>query len=254
MLAGQLLFSVCRQLWLHSSKETVEMSRRGTARVMRTALVVGLCALGAMLPQAKADAFNQKTIFTFSGPVEIPGRVLGAGTYVFKLADTQSDRDIVQVFNKNENKLYGTFLTIPDTRTKPAGKAVVTFDERASGSPEAVKVWFYPGDSYGHEFVYPKAKAVELAKANNTPVPSMPNELAANTIQPATTMKEQSVVAMKQAPLMAEQPNEKEVEIAEVFAVPELPKTASTLPVIGLIGLLSLGVSFGLRFAAAKSR
>jgi hypothetical protein len=80
--------------------------------------LVCLGVLGTVLPRAKADARNQKTVFTFSGPVEIPGQVLEAGTYVFKLMDSQSDRNVVQVFNKRENHLYGTFLTIPDYRLK----------------------------------------------------------------------------------------------------------------------------------------
>src|SRR6202046_1724270 len=139
-------------------------------------LFVGLGLLGGMVQRAAADDFDQKTTFTFSGPVEIPGQVLSAGTYVFKLADSASDRSVVQVFNQDQNHFYGTFLTIPDYRLKPAGKPIITFDERAAGSPEAVRAWFYPGENYGHEFVYPKAKAVQLAKANSTPVPSMPNE------------------------------------------------------------------------------
>ena len=98
----------------------------------------GLLAL-AMLPQAKADEWNQKTIFTFSGPVEIPGRVLPAGTYVFKLADSLADRNVVEVFNKHENHLYGIFLAIPDYHLQPAGKPIITFEERAAGAPEAVK-------------------------------------------------------------------------------------------------------------------
>ena len=138
-----------------------------------------LGVLGVMLPRAEADEWNQKTVFTFSGPVEIPGQVLSAGTYVFKLAGSMSDRNIVEVFNKDENHLYGFFLAIPDYRLKPSGKPIITFEERATGSPEAVKAWFYPSDNYGHDFVYPKAKAVELAKANKQPVASMPNEMAA---------------------------------------------------------------------------
>ena len=86
---------------------------------------VCLGMLGTALPHAKADEWNQKTVFTFSGPVEVPGQVLSPGTYVFKLMDSQSDRHIVQVFNKNENHLYGTFLTIPDYRLKPAGKPII---------------------------------------------------------------------------------------------------------------------------------
>jgi hypothetical protein len=225
---------------------------------IKTIVFVCLGVLGTALPQAKADEWDQKTVFTFSGPVEIPGRVLNSGTYVFKLMESQSDRSIVQVFNKSENQLYGTFLTIPDYRLKPAGKPIITFEERAAGSPEAVKAWFYPGENYGHEFVYPKAKALQLAKANNQPVASMPTELAANTTMPATTMKEAHVVAMKQAPLKAQQPTEEEVEIAEVFLPPppqapaSLPQTASSLPLVGLIGLLSFGTARLLRRVGAN--
>jgi hypothetical protein len=224
-------------------------------------LFVGLGLLGGMVQRAAADDFDQKTVFTFSGPVEIPGQVLSAGTYVFKLADSSSDRNIVQVFNKDETHLYGTFLAIPDYRIKPAGKTIITFEERTAASPEAVKAWFYPGENYGRDFVYPKPKATALAKANNTPVPSMPAEFAANTIKPAATVKAPHIVAMSQAPLKAQKPTEEEVEIAEVFAVsdeaplpPTLPTTASPLPLIGLVGLLSIGAGVGLRFAAAKAR
>jgi hypothetical protein len=227
----------------------------------RVMLFVGLGLLGGMVQRAAADDFDQKTVFTFSGPVEIPGQVLSAGTYVFKLADASSDRNTVQVFNKNETHLYGTFLAIPDYRIKPAGKTIITFEERPAGSPEAVKAWFYPGDNYGHDFVYPKPKATALAKANNTPVPSMPAEFAANTIKPAATVKAPHIVAMSQAPLKAQKPTGEEVEVAEVFAVsaeaplpPTLPTTASPWPLIGLVGLLSIGAGVGLRFAAAKAR
>jgi hypothetical protein len=183
----------------------------------KVALLLGLGLLGGMIPRAIADESDQKTIFTFSGPVEIPGQVLEAGTYVFKLADSQSDRDIVQVFNKDQTRLYGTFLAIPDERLRPAGKPFITFEEAAGGSPEAVKAWFYPGDNSGHEFVYPKTRAVALAKANNTPVASMPAELAANTTKPTATVKEPHIVAMSQAYLKAQKPTGEEVETAEVF-------------------------------------
>jgi len=230
----------------------------------KTTIMSLVCAglLGVMLPRAKADEWDQKTIFTFNQPVEIPGLVLNPGTYVFKLMDSQSDRNIVQVFNKDEDHCFGTFLAIPDYRLKPAGRPIITFEERAAGAPEAVRAWFYPGDNYGHEFVYPKVKALELARANHQPVASMPNELAANIAKPATTMKEPSVVAMKQAPLKAEKPSEEEVEITEAFAPPpalqaaaklpkRLPKTASPLPLIALAGMASLAGAGLLRRAAA---
>jgi hypothetical protein len=228
-------------------------------RTKAKAIVFALGVLFGMVVRANADEWDQRTIFTFSGPVEVPGQVLNAGTYVFKLADSTSDRNIVQVFNKDENHLCGTFLTIPDYRLKRAGKTIITFDERPVGTPEAVRAWFYPGDNYGHDFVYPKARAVALAKANNQPVASMPTELAANTTAPTKSIQEPQVVAMKQAPLKAQQPTEEEVEIAEAFQAPptteaaaSLPKTASPLPLVGLLGLLSLVGAGLLRCASAR--
>jgi LPXTG-motif cell wall-anchored protein len=220
-------------------------------------------AIALMCPQARADEWNKKTIFTFNQPVEIPGIVLPAGTYVFKLADSIADRNIVQVFNKDENHLYGTFLAIPDYRMKTPDKPIITFEERAAGAPEAVRAWFYPGDNYGNEFVYPKARAVELAHVTHQAVPSMPTELAGNTKKPAQTMKEAPVMAMKQSHLTVQNPSGAESEIAEVYPPPpvetasarprkELPKTGSPLPLIGLIGLISLGAGASLRFATRR--
>jgi hypothetical protein len=228
---------------------------------MKAKLILLAGVLGVMAPTAWSDEWDQKTVFTFSGPVEIPGQVLSAGTYVFKLADSESGRNIVQVFNKNENHLYGTFLAIPDYRIKPAGKPIITFEERPAGSPEAVKAWFYPGENYGHDFVYPKPKAAQLAKANQAPVPSMPAELTRNTTMPATTMQEPHVVAMKQAVLMAQKPTAEEVEVAEVFLstatadLPaELPATASNLPLLAMMGLVSLAAAICLRGATKRVR
>lgn len=86
--------------------------------------------------------------------------MLPTGTYIFKVADSQSDRNIVQVFSKDQVHLYGTFLTIPDQRLRPAGKTIITLGEGPAGSPEAIRSWFYPGQTLGHDFVYPKPKAV----------------------------------------------------------------------------------------------
>jgi len=116
--------------------------------------LAGLGILGSLAPRAAADEWDQKTFFTFSGPVAIPGQVLPAGTYEFKLLNSTADRNTVQVFSKDEQHLYGTYFTIPEMRPEPTGEPAITFDERSGDSPEAVKAWFYPGDETGHEFVY----------------------------------------------------------------------------------------------------
>jgi hypothetical protein len=221
-------------------------------------ILLAMLAAITLLPAARADEWNQKTVVTFSEPVEIPGQVLPAGTYVFKLANSQSSRHIVQVFNKDENRLFGTFLAIPSYRHRPSDKTIIRFQERAAGEPQAIQAWFYPSKTYGHEFVYPKAEALALAEANNTPVPSLP-ELPPSTTQPAATITSREFRALLVVPLKIEKPTGEEVELAQAQVpappaeLPEtLPKTASPVPLIGLFGLLSLGTAFTLRLAAAR--
>ena len=146
-------------------------------------IIIATIACAVIMPFARpaaADEFDKKTILTFSGPVEIPGRVLPAGTYVFKLMNSPADRHIVQVYNDKENQLIATLLAVPDERLKATGKTVIDFSERPTGSPEAVQAWFYPGDTVGQEFVYPHNRARELARQSGQHVLSMRDESVSN--------------------------------------------------------------------------
>lgn len=170
---------------------------------------------------ANAQTFDKLTYFTFSAPVEIPGnKVLPAGKYAFKVLDLAGSRNIVQIFNADQTRLLATVLTIPDYRQNPTDKTVIKFSETPQGGPSAIKEWFYPGDEYGQEFVYPRTRAAELAKAANQPVPSMPNQMAADTKPSPGTDKASaaSIQALKNAPLKAEKPNGQEASVAAVFA------------------------------------
>ena len=121
--------------------------------------LVSLGLLGGLIPLANADESDQKTIVTFNGPVEVPGRVLQAGTYVFKLVDSESVPEVVEVYSSDEKHLFGSFHSFPEQRSEPTDSAVVTFEQNAAGAPEAVKAWFYPGKDIGHEFMYSQPKA-----------------------------------------------------------------------------------------------
>jgi hypothetical protein len=140
------------------------------------AAVLAACSL-MFAPDAHADEWDKKTILTFSGPVQIPGATLPAGTYVFKLADLSGNRHVVQVFDKSEKKIFGTMMAIPRQRINPSDKPVVLFSERPTGSPQALRVWYYPGETIGNEFVYPKSQAIAIAKATHQPVLSTDTEL-----------------------------------------------------------------------------
>ena len=145
------------------------------AKLMRVLKALCCAAIVAMVsaPGVRADVWNKKTILTFSSPVQIPGVTLPAGSYVFKLADLSGNRHVVQVFDKDEKKIFATLLAIPNDRMDPTDEPVIMFTERPAGSPQAVKVWYYPGERIGNEFVYPKSMALKLAKANRTSVLAM---------------------------------------------------------------------------------
>jgi hypothetical protein len=127
---------------------------------MRIIQTFQLCVCAAVLctflgAGANADAWDKKTVVTFSDSVEIPGQVLPAGTYVFKLANSISDRHIVQIWTGDETQLLATLMTVPDYRLDPPDKTIFEFDERPGDSPMAIHAWFYPGDNTGQQFLYP---------------------------------------------------------------------------------------------------
>jgi hypothetical protein len=221
----------------------------------RLKVVTMLCCFVLMAlafsAKVQADNYDKKTTFTFSAPFEVPGvdaQVLPAGTYVFKLLDSMSDRNIVQIFNEAGTHIYTTILAIPNYRLKATDKTVLTFGERGAGSPEAIKAWFYPGETWGQEFVYPKKRALELAKIVNEPVLAAPVETYT-----VSTLKTVRVEAVK--------PTGEEVPVTEVVQLPPpttvvaqtLPRTASSLPLFGLIGLLSLCAGFALLNIAKRA-
>jgi len=121
-----------------------------------TALIATLFG-AALAPGARADQWDRKTVVTFSDSVEIPGQVLPAGTYVFRLADSPTDRHIVQIWNADETQILATTMAIPNSRSERPDKSIFEFEERAGNAPMALKVWFYPGDSTGQEFIYSRS-------------------------------------------------------------------------------------------------
>ena len=234
-------------------------------KVLFSLVAVALMS-AVVLPSAQADTWNKKTVVTFNQPVEVPGQILPAGTYTFKLLDSPSDRHIVQIFNADGTQIIATILAINDYRLQPTGDSVMKFNERPGDSPDALRAWFYPGDNFGQEFVYPKVRAMQLAKVEQIPVPAVSAEKLDDS-------------SIKTAPIVAITPDEKEVEVVTVIqtappataavetpapataavetpapaeAAPaeakELPRTSSYMPLIALLGGLSISLALGLKF------
>jgi hypothetical protein len=146
-------------------------------RVMCGAALLAVC----FAPVSHADEWTKLTYFTFSAPVEMPGVTLPAGTYRFELADPESGRRVVRVSDKDGLKVRGTFLSIANQKLEAANKPLVMFKEAPAGAPEAVKAWWYPGESYGYEFVYPHDQAMKIARAAHESVLSTNGTTKADT-------------------------------------------------------------------------
>jgi len=152
-------------------------------RVLCGAAILAAC----LAPAAHADEWTKLTYFTFSAPVEMPGMVLPAGSYKFELADPDSTRRVVRISEKEGGKIQGIFLSIPDQKLEPSDKPIVMFKETPAGAPEAVKAWFYPGETTGYEFVYPHDQALKIAKATHASVLTAKGEVTGTTLATDTT-------------------------------------------------------------------
>jgi len=174
--------------------------------VIASALFTLLFATNGM-----ADRSDKATKVTFNTPVETPAGVLPPGTYTFTVVPNTNE-NIVQIWNSDQTKLYGTFLTVPDSNLQQADKPTVEFEKNDPNSPPALKAWFYPGEGYAHAFVYPKQRATELAKRNSQPVLSMPNEAASNMTKPAKSAQDAPVAALQIVVVRAVTPSGEEVD------------------------------------------
>src|SRR5262249_31133742 len=134
-------------------------------------VICAAAALTAFLaPNAHADEWNKRTYLTFSGPVEIPGATLKAGTYTFELADPDNARHVIRVSEKDTNKPIALLMTIPNQRLQARDDTLIMCAERPAGARQAIQAWFYPGNRTGEEFVYPKSQAMKIARANKRAV------------------------------------------------------------------------------------
>lgn len=209
-------------------------------------LVVAMASVGllgiALAPSARADEWNKLTRITVDQPIQVPNKVLPAGTYVIKLLDSPSDRHIVQIYNADQTHLETTILAIPNYRLQPTGKTVFTFWETPPGQPKALRAWFYPGDNFGQEFAYPKSAAVQIAAASHQPVPTTEATEASQLPEAAVTQTQPPQEEAQNTPPPPPQEAAPAPTPEPAPAPQELPKTASPYPLIGLAGVLSLGL------------
>ncbi len=257
---------------------------------MRVLLIAAcLISLGAYMgPKANAGDLDEKSMLTFDQPVELPGVVLPAGTYIFKLVDSPVDRHIVQVLSADERTIYATINAIPKLRYNAPENTLIVYEDRAAGAPRAIKEWFYPDRRVGHEFVYSKVEPGQLARTEPSQMkPSEESPSAVAETEDSSYMQalherqagESSTAAASVGPempaehtdymqLLQEKQSEPGAlarvdepeaqssndmaELQSSSAPHEMPKTASNLPLIGLSGALLVIAGAGLRLCSKR--
>lgn len=227
---------------------------------MTTALFAAAVGMVAVAPKAGADQWDKMTYVTTTGPVEVPGAVLPAGKYVFKLVDSSSDRHIVQVQNDRQNHTFTTFMAINDYRLQPTGHTVFTYYETAAGQPKAIRAWFYPGDNYGQEFIYHKSftQVAQVTQQEQTPAPTPAP--APQVAEQQQTQEQTEIAQNTPPPAPAPQAEPTPEPTPAPQAQPEtpapapqvLPQTASNMPLLALFGFGCIGLALGVGVVARR--
>jgi hypothetical protein len=190
------------------------------------------CGLLLAFPLAAlANDYDKRTVITLNEPVVVAGVetvTLQPGTYVMRLLNHASNRNIVEIFNEKEDHLFALVLAIPNYKLFPQDKTDVRFWETPEGNPMALRAWFFPGDNWGQEIVYPKGLAAKIARQTGASVlaapPGVPEPIAA-----------------------APAPEEQEAPVP-------LPSTASPHFLLAAAGILSTITGLGLRWGGARAR
>ena len=243
--------------------------------------VVGIAGSGFVA----ADEFDKKTVITINETVQLPTATLPAGTYVIKLLRSPDvNRNTVQIFDKDEKHIITTLIAIPNQRIHPNGKSVFAFWEVPAGQPKALRAWFYPGDEFGQEFAYPKTEATTIMASNSgatvpindentassasdnstvataepapapAPVATPEPEPAPAPVEVAAAPQEPPApVVTREEPVRQSVSTDSDAQRVNPAPVESLPKTASNLPLFGLIGMLSLIGAFALKLAYFRS-
>jgi hypothetical protein len=205
-------------------------------RPLKTLFTLACFALLLLAAQTLRADKAWTTPLTLSEPTEIPGMVLPAGDYVLRVENTNQARQVVQFLNPDQSKVIATVMAVPDYRPKVTDETRIVYFQRSEGMPQAIKSWFYPANNYGIEFVYPKVEAVKIAQTRHQEVYAEQAPEKVIVITPE----------LKEVP-----PPAPPVIVAENVEKP-LPKTASNLPLVALVGLAALGVAGTLRILSSR--
>lgn len=221
---------------------------RSTFRILAIAVFALLIASPAALAQTP-----EVSTLPVDEPLDVGGTILQPGTYQIRVVPSLGDRNRVQVTSVDGTKIFATVLTVPhdlEPTEDPPNTTFVYFPA-GEGQPRALRTWFAPGGAAmdaGHDIVYEESRAKQLARLANARVIAYPEDAeiaestTLNVIAPDATIETYTMTTP--APMTSAQP----AQVAEAQPV-EMPRTAGHVPVIALLGLLSLAAAATFRTA-----
>src|SRR5262245_54392160 len=228
---------------------------------MRSRRMTRLAGIGAAVLMtaavAQAQPEDKRTYFTFNRPIALPGATLPAGRYLFRIVDSQTGRKVVQVLSNDGKTPVAMLNTITDERSEAAKDPEVSFIETRRDAPSAVKTWWYPGERTGYEFIYPRAQARALARSTGASVLTTKADTtkaeetrAGDLTHIDSTGRDQDAAAAadnnarqtgqvaQDATPPASSSQRNEFPNPPQVARNTLPRTASQLPFVGIVGML----------------
>ena len=219
--------------------------------------------------RAEAQTANYRTYFTFSAPVTLPGLTLPAGKYIFRLADPDGSRKVINVLSGDGRRSLAMLHSIPNQATKPPQDAEIRFMETDAQVPPPIKTWWYAGKTIGYEFIYPREQAVQLAKSTKDSILTTAKDttdfknadlsrISGSGAPTAVTVAEkpapaeargraqQADAAPQSSSSASAAPQDPRAdEQARSAARTELPSTASPVPGVLLFGALAMALGVG---------
>lgn len=234
----------------------------------------GVFALLVCMPAVYAQT-PETSRLPVTEPLDVGGTILEPGNYIIRLAPVRSNRDTVQVLSEDGSKVIATVMTVPHyfEPGEETPNSMFVYFPSGDGAPRALRTWFarFPEASQGgHDIVYSESRAKQLARlAKQDVVFTTPDTTTLSVVTPESTVEvytppsatitmttETTVETTTPAPTPVTE-TETTVETTETEPMvsstetetPEMPSTASRIPLMALLGLASLIAAVAIRIA-----
>jgi hypothetical protein len=215
-----------------------------------------------LAPQASAQTtLGEQAFFTLTEPMDVGGTILPAGDYQIKTVPALANRNLLQVWSGDQTTLFTTLLTVPHhegNQVEEIPESRYLYYPASDSHIRALRTWFdgnTPG-SGGHDIVYPRQRAMELAALAKEPVVAVPDEVKVAEYETAPLVvvtPEKEVKPYEVAKVEKKVAPVEPIKVAEVRPEHErLPQTASNIPLYAGLGLLSLLGALGLGVIARR--